>query len=93
MITIAQTARLFAFSFAVLLTYCCLIQDAPAQLIEITGFQATTESQEIITDENQPVHPPKEEWVLDSNHTWELDSDQVEIYSPTEAFDLSLIHI
>lgn len=92
MMTISKAAEFIAFFSAVLCTNLSLVQYAPAELIEITGFQPQPESQEVFADEDQAVHTPHviaEEYqsFASSQQEWTIDSNPLESYSPIEAFD------
>ncbi len=78
MFTITKSATFCAFLFAILLSHWIFIQSASAEVIEITGFQPTEESQEAVALNAQTFPPPQQGWALDSN--------SIEVYPPIEAF-------
>lgn len=87
MSTITKAAKFIAFSFAVLLTNCSLALYAPAELIEITGFQPATESHGAIAQEDQTVNPPQQQTANPPQQEWVLDSNSIEVHSHIETFD------
>ena len=95
MSTITKAAKFIAFSFAVLLTNCSLALYAPAELIEITGFQPATESHGAIAQEDQTVNPPQQQTANppqqqtanSPQQEWVLDSNSIEVHSHIETFD------
>lgn len=77
MITISKANTIWAFSLAFLLSHCALAQNAPAELIEITGFQSAQQSQEPAAEGN-PMVPPQQSLAFDPS--------PIEVHSSVDTF-------